>query len=112
VIERDLRHRLAEALLQDKSMREAAVARAEPPRGGERRQLVAAQVHPLLDCAVQRNPRRVDLGPVGERALVIRRHAGIVHRSACMSLEASRVRRATWHCHQENGACCPFSTSF
>src|SRR5687767_15709989 len=39
-----------------RSVGEAAVARAEPPRGGERRQLVAAQIHPRLDRAAQLHP--------------------------------------------------------
>jgi hypothetical protein len=42
MVERDLAHRLAEALDEDLAVREAAVARAEPARRGERRQLVAA----------------------------------------------------------------------
>ena len=53
----DREHRLAEALVQDRAVRETAVARPEPLRGGERHQLVAAEVHPILDCAVQLAPR-------------------------------------------------------
>ena len=59
-------------------MRQAAVARAEPPRGGERHQLVAPQVHRRLDRGVELRPRGEDLGPIRERALVVDRHRRIV----------------------------------
>ena len=52
---------LAELVAQDLAVREAAVARPEPLRGGERRELVAAQIHARLDRAVELLPRGVDL---------------------------------------------------
>ena len=67
----DLENRLAEALLQDGAVREAAVARAQPPRGGERRELVAAQVHPSLDRAVQLLPGCIDLRTLGEGTCMV-----------------------------------------
>ena len=48
------------------SMRERAVARAQAPRGGDRGQLVAAEVHVALDRAVELHPGRV-YGPDGPR---------------------------------------------
>ena len=48
MIERDLAHRLAEPLLQDRAVGEAAVARTQPSRRGKRGELVAAEVHPRL----------------------------------------------------------------
>ena len=56
VIERDLEHGLAEPVAQHRAVRQAAVARPQPSCGRERGQLVAAQVHPRLDGAVQLLP--------------------------------------------------------
>ena len=66
-------------------MGKAAVARAEAPRGCECRQLVAAQIHPGLDRAVQLAPGRVDLRPLRERTLVVRRHGRSIYRAATIS---------------------------
>jgi hypothetical protein len=59
-------------LKQDAAVREQAVARPEATRGGDRRQLVPAQVHRLLDRAAELLPGAVDLGTVRERRAVVR----------------------------------------
>ena len=75
-------------------MCKAAVARAEAPRGGQRRELVAAQIHPGLDRAVQLLPGGEDLRPFRERALEVRRHGGSIAGQGCVAKRAdSRTAR-------------------
>ena len=76
-------------------MREAAVARPQPSRSGERGELVAAQVHPRLDRAVQLLPGGENLGPLGERTLVVRRHGCSVACAAAHSPDRAFALRVT-----------------
>ena len=78
MVQSDLPYRLAELLGQHRAVREAAVARSEPARRRERRELVATKVHARLDRAVQLYPRGVHLGSFGERGLVVPRHGHIL----------------------------------
>src|SRR5262249_10934763 len=73
---------LAEVLSEDLAVLEAAVARAEPPRRGQRDELVATEVHARLDRFDEPTPGREDVRPVAECALVVRTHeAGSRYRS-------------------------------
>ena len=76
MIECNLEHRLAEAFDEHRPMSEAAIARAQPPCGGKRDELVTAEIHSRLDRAVQLKPCRVDLRPIGEGALMVRGQPG------------------------------------
>ena len=74
VVASDLGHRLAELVLEDAAVSERAIARPEPPRGRQRGQLVASNVHPRLDCPVQSTPGGIHLRAFRECTLEVRGH--------------------------------------
>src|SRR5260221_1419530 len=87
---------------EDAAVREHAVARTQAPRCGQCRQLVAPKVHRLLDRPVQLLPGAIDLRPVREGRLVVRRlrrladqlderHCSPLSRVACADEAALRI---------------------
>ena len=84
----DVGDRFRELLSENGAVRKAAVARAKALRRGEGRELVAAQIHPGLDRSVELLPRRVDLRPVGERALEVGRHTRSLDSARCSSVSS------------------------
>src|SRR5437870_1645671 len=71
MVDRDVANRVAELLNEDGAVGETTVTRPEALRGGERRKLVAAHVHPRLDRSVQLQPGVEDLRSLRERTLEV-----------------------------------------